>query len=160
MRDGNKITPYAAKVFEWKDPKTIAFTLHDYLTWNNGFGPVTAEDVKFSFERIKGSDSAWAYQFEKLDSVEVIDQRSGLIHLKEPFKPFVYISLPYYGGHIVCKAAVEKAFNVTVEEVNTTMAHGRRRRNKFGKPAGEAPVYKKAMVKVAPGQTIEFFEGV
>ncbi|MFA7250342.1 MAG: 50S ribosomal protein L23 [Dehalococcoidia bacterium] len=58
------------------------------------------------------------------------------------------------------KAAVERAFNVTVEEVNTTMAHGRRRRNKFGKPAGEAPVYKKAMVKVAPGQSIEFFEGV
>jgi peptide/nickel transport system substrate-binding protein len=109
MRDGNKITPYAAKTFEWKDPKTIAFTLHDDLTWTNGFGPVTAEDVKFSFERIKGSDSAWAYQFEKLDNVEVIDQRSGLIHLKEPFKPFVYISLPYYGGHIVCKAAVEKA---------------------------------------------------
>lgn len=109
MRDGNKITPYAAKVYEWKDPKTIAFTLHDYLTWNNGFGPVTAEDVKFSFERIKGSDSAWAYQFEKLDNVEVIDQHSGLIHLTEPFKPFEYITLPYYGGHIVCKAAVEKA---------------------------------------------------
>ena len=95
MRDGNQVTPYAAKVFEWKDPKTIAFTLHDYLTWSNGFGPVTAEDVKFSFERIKGSDSAWAYQFEKLDRVEVIDQHSGLIHLTEPFKPFVYISLPY-----------------------------------------------------------------
>ena len=58
------------------------------------------------------------------------------------------------------RAAVEKAFNVTVETVNTTMAHGRRRRNKFGRTSGEAPVYKKAMVKVAPGQTIEFFEGV
>ena len=58
------------------------------------------------------------------------------------------------------KAAVEKAFNVTVEAVNTTMAHGRRRRNKFGKSSGEPPVYKKAMVKVAAGQTIEFFEGV
>jgi peptide/nickel transport system substrate-binding protein len=27
---------------------------------------VTTEDVKYSFERIGGSDSAWAYQFEKL----------------------------------------------------------------------------------------------
>ena len=58
------------------------------------------------------------------------------------------------------KAAVEMAFNVTVAAVNTTMAHGRRRKNKFGKSAGEPPVFKKAMVKVAPGQTIEFFEGV
>ncbi len=109
MRDGNQTTSYAAQTIDWKDPKTIAFTLRDNLAWNNGFGPVTSEDVKFSFERIAGSDSAWAYQFEKLDKVEVVDARSGLIHLKEPFKPFWYIALPYYGGHIVCKAAVEKA---------------------------------------------------
>ena len=39
-------------------------------------------------ERIAGSDSAWAYQFEKLKEVEVIDDRSGVIHLTEPFAPF------------------------------------------------------------------------
>jgi peptide/nickel transport system substrate-binding protein len=109
MRDGHPMSNYAAEKFDWKDNKTIAFTLRDGLKWNNGFGPVTAEDVKFSFERIAGSDSAWAYQFEKLDKVEVIDARSGLIHLKEAFAPFPVIALPYYGGHIVCKAAVEKA---------------------------------------------------
>jgi peptide/nickel transport system substrate-binding protein len=109
MRDGHPMSNYAAEKFDWKDNKTIAFTLRDGLKWSNGFGPVTAEDVKFSFERIAGSDSAWAYQFEKLDKVEVIDARSGLIHLKEAFAPFPVIALPYYGGHIVCKAAVEKA---------------------------------------------------
>ncbi len=108
MRDGNVTSPWGAQAISWKDPQTIAFTLRDDLSWNNGFGPVTSEDVKFSFERIAGSDSAWAYQFEKLDHVEVLDQRSGLIHLKQPFKPFWYIALPYYGGHIVSKAAVEK----------------------------------------------------
>ena len=109
MREGNETSNWGAEKIDWVDPQKIAFTLRDDLTWNNGFGPVTAEDVKFSFERIAGSDSAWAYQFEKLDKVEVIDQRSGIIHLKQPFKPFWVISLPYYGGHIVCKAAVEKA---------------------------------------------------
>ncbi|MFO1034745.1 MAG: ABC transporter substrate-binding protein [Hyphomicrobiales bacterium] len=109
MRDGNPTSNWAAETIEWKDPQTIAFTLRDGLKWNNGFGPVTSEDVKFSFERIAGSDSAWAYQFEKLDKVEVLDPRSGLIHLKSPFKPFWFITLPYYGGHIVSKAAVEKA---------------------------------------------------
>jgi len=109
IRDGNETSNWGAEKIEWTDPKTIAFTLRDGLKWNNGFGPVTAEDVKFSFERIKGTDSAWAYQFEKLDHVEVVDARSGIIHLTEPFKPFWVIALPYYGGHIVCKAAVEKA---------------------------------------------------
>ena len=108
-REGNKTMNWGAEKIEWTSPLTIAFTLRDGLKWNNGFGPVTAEDVKFSYERIAGSDSAWAYQFEKLDHVEVIDARSGIIHLKQPFKPIWVISLPYYGGHIVCKAAVEKA---------------------------------------------------
>ena len=107
-RDGNKTYNWGAEKIEWTSPTTIAFTLIEGLKWNNGFGPVTAEDVKFSYERIAGSDSAWAYQFEKFDHVEVIDARSGIIHLKQPFKPFWVITLPYYGGHIVCKAAVEK----------------------------------------------------
>jgi peptide/nickel transport system substrate-binding protein len=109
MRDGHPLSRYVAEKYEWVDGKTIAFTLRDGLMWNNGFGPVTTADVKFSFERIAGTDSAWAYQFEKLDKVEIIDARSGIIHLKENFRPFEVIALPYYGGHIVCKAAVEKA---------------------------------------------------
>ncbi len=107
-RDGNQTMNWGAEKIEWTSPTTIAFTLMDGLKWTNGFGPVTAEDVKFSYERIAGSDSAWAYQFEKFDHVEVLDARSGIIHLKQPFKPFWIITLPYYGGHIVCKAAVEK----------------------------------------------------
>lgn len=109
MRDGHTVIPYAAKSYEWKDPTTIAFTLHEGLKWSGDHGPVTAEDVKYSFERIKGSDSAWAYQFEKLKEVEVIDATSGLIHLTEPFKPFEVIALPYYGGHLVSKVATEAA---------------------------------------------------
>ncbi|MGL4237263.1 ABC transporter substrate-binding protein [Tabrizicola sp.] len=109
MRSGNTLSNHAAEVFEWRDPQTIAFTLREGLVWTGDRGPVTAEDVKFSFERIAGSESAWAYQFEKLKEVEVVDARSGLIHLSEPFAPFPVIALPYYGGHIVCKAAVEAA---------------------------------------------------
>lgn len=109
MRDGSPLTLWAAEKLDWAEPTKLAFTLRDGLNWTGDFGPVTAEDVKFSFERIGGSDSAWAYQFEHLDHVEVVDERSGIIHLKQPFKPFEVIALPYYGGHIVCKAAVEAA---------------------------------------------------
>ena len=109
MRDGNKTRPWAAEKLEWVEPTRLAFTLREGLKWTGDYGPVTAADVKFSFERIAGSDSAWAYQFEKLKEVEVIDDRNGIIHLTEPFPPFMVITLPYYGGHIVCKAAVEAA---------------------------------------------------
>ena len=93
LQDGNKWTPRGAKKIEWIDPTKIGFTLRDGLAWTNGFGPVTAEDMKFSFERTAGSLFAWAYQFEKMDHVEVIDVRSGIIHLTEAFAPFIVIAL-------------------------------------------------------------------
>lgn len=109
MREGNPLRNWAAETLEWIDGTRLAFTLREGLNWTGDYGPVTAADVKFSFERIAGSDSAWAYQFEKLKEVEVIDDRNGIIHLTEPFAPFTVIALPYYGGHIVCQKAVETA---------------------------------------------------
>lgn len=58
------------------------------------------------------------------------------------------------------KEAVERAFSVTVEEVNTTMMRGRRRRGRNGRPAGPVPTWKKAIVTLKAGDSIEFFEGV
>ncbi|MCB2094992.1 MAG: ABC transporter substrate-binding protein [Rhodobacteraceae bacterium] len=109
MRDGNLLSNYAAEKIGWASPTTIAFTLRDNLTWTNGFGPVTTADVKYSFERIAGSDSAWAYQFDQLDHVEIIDDRNGVLHLKEAYAPFMITALPYYAGHLVCQKAVEAA---------------------------------------------------
>ena len=58
------------------------------------------------------------------------------------------------------KDAVERAFNVTAEDVNTTMMRGRRRRGRAGSPSGPVPTWKKAIVTLKEGDTIEFFEGV
>jgi peptide/nickel transport system substrate-binding protein len=110
IRQGAPWVPYGAETLEQVDAKTIKFTLIPGLKWTGGFGAVTPEDVKFSYERIANPDnqSPWAYQFEKLDKVEVVDDRSGIIHLKEPYQPIFVTSIPYYGGHIVSKAATEK----------------------------------------------------
>lgn len=56
------------------------------------------------------------------------------------------------------KEAVEKAFNVTVLAVNIMRMPGKTRR--AGRRMVRTPVWKKAVVKLAPGQRIEFFEGV
>ncbi len=58
------------------------------------------------------------------------------------------------------KAAVELAFGVTVKAVNTTTMRGDRPRTRSGRPAGEPPRWKKAIVTLAAGDTIEFYEGV
>lgn len=54
--------------------------------------------------------------------------------------------------------AVEQAFNVDVVSVNVIRVSGKRRR--WGRLVGHTKDWKKAVVTLRPGQTIQFFEGV
>ena len=56
------------------------------------------------------------------------------------------------------KAAVEEAFNVEVLKVNTMMVKGKRKR--FGPRLATGRSWKKAVVLLAPGNSITIFEGV
>jgi large subunit ribosomal protein L23 len=57
------------------------------------------------------------------------------------------------------KRAVEAQFKVKVAEVRIALVHGKIRRQ--GKFAGQRPDWKKAYVRLAPGEKpIEFFEGM
>ena len=63
------------------------------------------------------------------------------------------------------KAAVEELYkkeNVTVVAVNvlTTKAKEKRRGTRRGRIVGHTTPWRKAIVTLAPGQKIEFFEGV
>ena len=53
--------------------------------------------------------------------------------------------------------AVAEVFKVKVAKVNTVNVIGKTKR--MGRMQGKRPDYKKAIVKLAPGETIEFFEG-
>ncbi|MSP83330.1 MAG: peptide ABC transporter substrate-binding protein [Alphaproteobacteria bacterium] len=99
----------AAESCDQIDPTHIAFKLRPGLMWSNGFGEVTAEDVKYSYERIAdpAMASPYAGDWEFLDHVEVADKRSGVIVMKEAFAPLWYTVLPWGSGMIVCKAAVD-----------------------------------------------------
>lgn len=59
---------------------------------------------------------------------------------------------------IQIKQAVEKAFDVQVLAVNVMNVRGKQRR--WGRGQTLAPVWKKAIVTLAPGDKIELFEGV
>ncbi len=56
------------------------------------------------------------------------------------------------------KAAVEKAFNVKVLQVNVMNVRGKSRR--WGQRRVTRPSWKKAIVTLAEGDKIELFEGV
>jgi large subunit ribosomal protein L23 len=54
--------------------------------------------------------------------------------------------------------AVEKLWNVDVVSVRTSIVRGKEKR--VGRFIGRSSNWKKAVVTIAPGQNIEFFEGV
>ena len=56
------------------------------------------------------------------------------------------------------KEAVEKLLKKKVIDVKTINVRGKRRR--MGRFQGKRPDWKKAIVRLAPGEKIEFFEGV
>ncbi len=56
------------------------------------------------------------------------------------------------------KEAVEQVFDVNVLSVNVINVRGKRRR--WGKIEGRTKNWKKAIVTLRPGQSIQFFEGV
>lgn len=73
-------------------------------------------------------------------------------------------------GFVVAKTAnkveikkeVEKTYGVTVESVNTMVHPGKSkaRYTKSGVIEGKTPSYKKAVVKVAEGDIIDFYSGI
>lgn len=54
--------------------------------------------------------------------------------------------------------AIEELFDVKVVKVQTMVVSGKIKRQ--GRHWGKTPKWKKAVVKLAPGDTIDFFEGM
>ena len=63
---------------------------------------------------------------------------------------------------IQIKQAVEAMYGVTVEDVNTMRYLGKKksRQTKSGMISGRTASYKKAIVKVADGEVIDFYSGI
>lgn len=92
--------------FEQRDATHYDFTLKPGFMWTGGNGELTADDVKYSFERMKTGD--WKGNFEQLASVDVTDKYNGTLTLSQPFAPFVLVALASGTGAILSKAAMAK----------------------------------------------------
>ncbi len=80
--------PYPSLAREWSvadDGRTWTFTLAEGATWHDG-QPVTAEDVKFSYEMIAGFEAFGLYTdfVSLLESVEAPDATTVVITFEQP----------------------------------------------------------------------------
>ena len=87
----HKMGPSLAE--SWKespDGKTYEFKLRSKLKFHNG-DPLTAEDVKFSFERYRGAAAKILH--DRVQQVEIVSPLVVRFHLKEPWPDF----MTFYG---------------------------------------------------------------
>jgi len=105
--DGKEIQPWLAESWEMSpDAKVFTFKLHDNAKFCDGT-PITAADVKFSFERAMEPDSAISWQYPSSPQVEAIDDLTVKITLTKSNVAFAsYLTI--WGTHILSKAYVEK----------------------------------------------------
>ncbi|MEQ9490415.1 MAG: ABC transporter substrate-binding protein [Alphaproteobacteria bacterium] len=99
-----------AESVDLSDPKNIKFTLKKGLQWANGYGEITTEDVKYSYERHLDEKvgSYIASEFDALDHVEIVDKYTGIIRLKYAAIPMWNATLGWYGGTIISKKEAEE----------------------------------------------------
>ena len=103
---------YPALATGWKisaDGKQIDFDLRKGVKFHNG-DPFTAEDVKFTYEKIIDASNTHSYRkafVDSLERVDVLDPHKVRLVLKQPWPGF-FASLRYGVQPIVPKAYYEK----------------------------------------------------
>jgi peptide/nickel transport system substrate-binding protein len=115
-----KPIPGLAESYEMsEDGLAYTFKLRDGVTFHNG-DPLTAEDVKFSFDRLREPDSGYSYgsQVETIEAVEVVDPLTVRFRLSERTGPFlIYMAFP--GSSIVPKKLVEAGHDLNAQPIGS-----------------------------------------
>jgi peptide/nickel transport system substrate-binding protein len=90
--------------------KVVSFELKQGIQFHEGYGELTAEDVKFSYERIidPENDSPYKSSWKTLDHVEVTGKYSGKLVFSEPLASLFTTSIPYTAGAIISKKAYKE----------------------------------------------------
>jgi peptide/nickel transport system substrate-binding protein len=103
----------AESIEQSEDGLRIDFRLKEGVQFHKGYGELTADDVKFSYERFIDPelDASYKGDWEALDHVDVTGKYTGTIVLKESFAPLWVSTLPVTAGIILSKKAVDEIGN-------------------------------------------------
>ena len=105
----NEIRPDLAT--EWsvsEDGTTWTFKLREGVKWHNGYGDLTADDVKFSLERVldPATNSRYRGQLAGVKSVDAPDAHTVVITLESPNAGLLNKLTAFNQGWIVSRKAV------------------------------------------------------
>jgi peptide/nickel transport system substrate-binding protein/glutathione transport system substrate-binding protein len=109
---GGQIVPALAERWGFVGQTQYVFHLRRDLKFHNG-DPVTADDVKFSLERILDPRTAASLRgsLSVIQSIEVMDPLTVKVILRQPFSPFIaYLAQPY--AAIVSRKHVQGGANL------------------------------------------------
>ncbi|MGI9331892.1 MAG: ABC transporter substrate-binding protein [Gammaproteobacteria bacterium] len=101
------------------DGLAYTFKLRQGVQFHNG-DMLTAQDVKFSFDRLRAPDSGYSYgaQVETIESVDVVDTHTVTFKLSKRTGPFlIYMAFP--GSSIVPKKAVEAGHDLNAQPIGS-----------------------------------------
>ena len=111
--------PSVAESWEYStDFKDLTFHLREGIQFHDGWGELTAEDVKYCWEKVVSANStATAKSYAQIvESVEIIDPYTLVFHQKQPNIDFAQFYALYPGyAPILCKKYIE---TVGAQEAN------------------------------------------
>jgi peptide/nickel transport system substrate-binding protein len=115
IKDGKvttaEVEPDLAESWTLSPDGTVwTFKLRKGVQFHKGFGELTAEDVKYSFERQinRAPGTRFGVNLEVIKSIEVIDPHTVQIQLKAFDPIFLLRMVGYQQGYIISKKAAEK----------------------------------------------------
>ncbi len=106
-----KLVMEAAETFEIsKDSKTYDVKLREGMLFHKGYGEVTADDVKFSYDRIRDPATGSTYRIfhTNVEEVQALDKYRVRIRLKNPDPLYHATSMIARGSLVVSRKAMEK----------------------------------------------------
>ncbi len=105
--DAKGLEPDLAQSWDVRDGgKVIVFHLRHNAKFSDGT-PVTAEDVKFSYDRLRQPKMVNSWTLTAVQSDEVVDPYTFKVTLKTPWAPFLN-DITLWGASILSEAAVKK----------------------------------------------------
>jgi peptide/nickel transport system substrate-binding protein len=107
--DPEQIQPdLAASWTSSADKKDWIFKLRPNVQCQGNFGVLTAADVVFSLKRAAAREtSSFFADYAAFDTVSAPDPQTVHITLKAPVPNLLSLLVPYHGGNILCRKAVQ-----------------------------------------------------
>lgn len=121
LNDQLEPEPDLAEDWEWVSDTEVVFNLREGAQFHNG-NTVTAEDVKFSFERVLNEEtgSPWRDQITEINEITVEDDTTVTFQLEESYAPFESVIVrKNMAGCILSKDAIENGTDPGTEAIGT-----------------------------------------